>query len=106
MPCAIACRKHVHLPLAVIFVASRLFSSLEAGSCVLAAARQSKQVELRSHCLRPDWLLNSLSFVDVPDETVTVPAVCRECTVTFLAHDDTACKWSETRKSTIPATWL
>ena len=34
------------------------------------------------------------SFVDVPDETVTVLAVCRGCPTTFLANDDTACQWA------------
>ena len=43
------------------------------------------QREVRSHCLLPHWLSNSTSLVDVPDETVTAPAVCQGCTATFLA---------------------
>ena len=58
------------------FVASRLCSSLEAGTRVLGAGRHSKTAvvtvellyhsaplrEVRSHCLRPNWVLNSLNF--------------------------------------------
>ena len=35
--------------------------------------------------LRPNWPLNSSSFVGVPDETVRALAVCYGCTATFLA---------------------
>ena len=58
------------------FVASRLFSSLEARTRVLEAARHSKTAvvtvellhhsaplrEVRSHCLQPNWLLSLLNF--------------------------------------------
>ena len=99
VPCPVHCSEYVVLsPVVMPPVASTLF--ILAGGlriCVVSRARSCSWLHIcvrsrasgqNSSCyrgLRPGWLSNSTSFVDVPDETVTAPAVCQECTTTFLA---------------------
>ena len=64
--------------------------------CAFEAARSGQN----SSCyrrLRPNRLLNSPSFVDVPDETVTALGVCQGVYSHILGQDDTACQWASRR---------
>ena len=63
--------------------------------CVRSRASGQNSSSCRSH--RPNWPLNSTSFVDVPDETGTAPAVCQGVYSHFLGQDGTACEWATRR---------
>ena len=52
---------------------------------ICVRSRASGQNSSSYRRLRPNWLLNSTSFVDVPGVTVMAFAVCQGCTATFLA---------------------
>ena len=68
--------------------------------CVRSRARGQNSGSYRS--LRPNWLFNSpSSSTSQTRQSRHLPFV-RRCTATFLASDDTACQWGETRKSTTP----
>ena len=80
----------------LLFHCLRLAS--EAARSSLEAAHMRSKPRARA---KQQWLLWSPTKLtiefdkvrDVPDETVTAPAVCQVCTATFLANDDTACQW-------------
>ena len=83
-------------------VGSRAFI---AGGCTCAfeAARQGKTVVVTAVSDQTGNSMRQASSTSQTRQSRHVPFV-KGCTATFLAKDDTACQWRETRKSTIPYT--
>ena len=104
VPCSIDGRGHVVLPPVVTpSVASSLF--VLAGGCasVSQAARQGRRAVFTVVSDQTGQSIRQASSTSQTRQSRHLPFV-RGCTATFLASDDTACQWGETRKSMIPHT--